>query len=252
MTQAAGRMAARRATSAAFEPRPMPFSRRSFNAMLARPHTGTNQSLRTDAGGRFSFSSLPAGTYSVTATRPAQLGVTYDSEGAYDATASVLLPPGGHGQAVVGLVGSAQLTGSILTAEGQPANGAITVRWFGPDDRVLTADDLLLHLPVTNGQVEQAGLPEGTYRIESVNGTATSVPVQLSAGHTTHVTVQQPKGSTTETSPPVASTNTEPASSLPYTGWAVAPPLVAAGICLAGGAGLAVAGRRRRRTPAEI
>jgi hypothetical protein len=208
--------------------------------------------VRTDGGGRFSFTGLAAGTYEVSAAPPSELGVTYDSQGAYDATASVLLPAGGHGEAVVGLVGSAHLTATVLTPDGQPASGTIVVRWYGPDDTVLTADDVLLHLAVEHGQIEQAGLPEGSYRIESINGATTAVPVQLSSGHTTTITVRQPAHGATTTSQPGASTSNPAGTSLAYTGWAAGTPLAAAAICLAGGGGLAVAGRRRRRAPADV
>lgn len=208
------------------------FATRNFAAA-----TPVSRSMETDAAGHFSFPDLPVGMFRLQAYRPTSLNVSYDSDGAPDAQASVDLPTGGLGKAVVGLVGRAHLVGTVHDAGGTPVTGSVVVRWLGPDGTAQTADDVLFVVTATDGRIDQSGLPAGEYRIEAVAGVATSVPFVLT---TTGTTVVQVNPALAEQA--IAA----PAGSLAQTGSSPGPALAAALLLLLGGTGLVLAGRRRR------
>ncbi|MGN6332018.1 MAG: SdrD B-like domain-containing protein [Motilibacteraceae bacterium] len=131
------------------------------------------RTTRTGADGAFAFTGIPAGDYQVLAQRPAELSVTWDSQGVPDARALVALAPAGEGYAAVGLVGDAGLEVPVQDDAG-PVTGPVELQWAGPDGRFGSADDVLLSGRSVAGHLSLAGLPAGAWRVRRVGGSFAS------------------------------------------------------------------------------
>jgi len=145
--------------------------------------------VQTAADGAFEFTALTAGAYAVRVRYPAALAVTWDSEGAFDATAQVLVPELGEAQAEVGLAGDAAADLDVRTPDGTPVDGTVLVWWAGPDGRFGTPDDVRVPATAVGGRVRVDGLPAGSYRVIGPDGSQVSSALALVAAVTTTTTV---------------------------------------------------------------
>jgi len=104
----------------------------------------------------------------------------------------------------VGLVGQSAITAQVTDAQGHPVTATALVRWAGGDGVFDTADDVLLELPVVDGELAASGLPEGTYRVEQVGSTVLDEPTELTAGTARPVVIEVsgPTEPATPTPPP--------------------------------------------------
>lgn len=149
-------------------------------ARAAAPGTLAAQ-VRTDSTGAFTFAGLDAGTYSVLVHYPTALAVTWDSEGAADAAAMVVVPEAGEAEALVGLAGDAQADLTVQDPDGGPVDGPVVLWWAGPDGVFGTDDDVRVPSTATAGRLRMSGLPAGGYRVLSADGAQVSGTVTLSA-----------------------------------------------------------------------
>ncbi|MBD3781128.1 MAG: hypothetical protein IE923_17940 [Micrococcales bacterium] len=189
--------------------------------------------VTTSASGEFAFSSVAPGSYSVRVLYPESLAVTWDSEGAADASALVLVPERGEAQAQVGLAGDARADLRVTTPAGTPVDGTVLLWWAGPDGVFGTDDDLQVPVTAVGGRVLADGLPPGEYRVLSQDGAVVSGTVALSAaGGAAAVTL----GAAPAAGP-----------SLAETGAVLGTTLLAASYLVVGGLVLTVVARRRGR-----
>ncbi|WP_296648696.1 SdrD B-like domain-containing protein [Rhodoluna sp.] len=129
--------------------------------------------ITTDETGAFLFTSVVEGEWLVSATPPAELSVTYDSEGAAsDGQALVLVPAGSAGFGWVGLVGDGSIQAEVRDPLNQPADTEVVICWAGQDNIRDNSDDVCFTLTPTGGEVNQDGLPAGNYSLDSVDGEA--------------------------------------------------------------------------------
>jgi hypothetical protein len=140
--------------------------------------------ITTDSTGAFLFTSVAEGEWQITATPPASLEVTYDSEGAAsDGQALVLVPAGSHGFGWVGLVGDGSIEAVVLGPDDEPAADEVVVCWAGVDNILDNDDDICFNLtPTGGGTIEQDGLPSGDYQVESVDGSGSAGEFTLQSG----------------------------------------------------------------------
>jgi LPXTG-motif cell wall-anchored protein len=199
--------------------------------------------LRTDENGRYDFSSLPYGRYTLTYTLPGDVLTTYEPEGSEGRTIIIVINKP-KSEANVGGVGQSTLKALVREQDGTLyPNTPFWMRWWGSDRQFNTPDDVII-LTTTNSEsmVEFIGnLPSGRYRVEVPGG-----------GFLAKVT-------TTLDLLPIASlTDSEFVfrklsfdytllAMLPDTGAGIAGLLMSASVLLLGGGALVASDRRRRR-----
>jgi uncharacterized protein (DUF2141 family) len=141
---------------------------------------GPNRSTVTDDSGRFSFTDLPAGSFTVTASKAAYVTTAYGTAGSGGAGTAVTLTAGQHVTTItIVLPRGAVITGTVKDQNGEAAPG-ISVSAF----RSTANDRSGTLVPVTSAVITDDqgvyrifGLAAGTYIIgatprESVTGGA--------------------------------------------------------------------------------
>ena len=200
---------------------------------------------RTGADGRYAFTGLEFGGYTVVATVPSdQIERTFDTDGRdtdghFDWAVSVTVAEGAPGIADFAGRGGGTVTGHIVQANGVPAATTIQLgcTWAGPDDAFGTADDGTF-TTVTNadGSFTLEGVPYGQFDCATAASSG-QVPTSL------RVVV-----STTQPTTLVLPLNAAVAGNrLPTTGADSSQLLTPAVALLTVGAGLLTVGRRNRR-----
>jgi hypothetical protein len=199
--------------------------------------------LRTDQNGRYDFTKLPYGRYTLTYTLPGDVLTTYEPEGSEGRTIMIVIDKP-KSEANVGGVGQSTLKARVREQDGTlyPAT-RFWMRWWGSDRQFNTPDDVII-LTTTDSEsmVEFIGnLPSGRYRVEVPGG-----------GQFSKVT-------TTLDLLPIASlTDSEFVfrklsfdytllAMLPDTGAGIAGLLTSASVLLFGGGAMVASDRRRRR-----
>ena len=148
----------------------------------------------TDANGKYLFTNVPLGAYTVTVVPPANLTPTFDSNGVGTPnTSAVTLTTGApvnlnqdfsyKGAGSIGdLVWLDRNNSGTPTADaGEPgiAGVPVTITWAGADGSMGTADDIVIHrVTDANGGYLVQNLPLGSYSV-SVDTTASTFPAGL-------------------------------------------------------------------------
>jgi hypothetical protein len=216
----------------------------------------------TDAIGHYSFSSVPAGRWTVHATLDAAgLERTSDTDGLKDWSVAVSVVPGQTASASFAGLGKGTLGGTVFTSTtGSPvADAQVVCRWAGFDDQLGTSDDVEMTVTAaSDGTFSLLQVPYGTY---SCGGTdpatgARSVIARALVRSPAAVVASLPI--TPEAAPPAVSpaevpgtpAPRTPATQLPFTG-ADTRGLLAWGLGLLVAGLLTLVGGRRRRAGSE-
>ena len=200
---------------------------------------------RTGADGRYAFTGLELGSYTVVATVPSDgIERTFDTDGRdtdgrFDWTVSVTVVEGVPGIADFAGRGGGTMTGHLVQANGVPA--ATTTRlgctWAGSDGMFATADDSTF-TTVTNadGSFTLDGVPYGQFECAAAASSG-QVPtsIRLAVSTTQPTTLELPL------------TGAVAGNRLPTTGVDSSQLITPAFALLTVGAGLLTVGRRNRR-----
>jgi protocatechuate 3,4-dioxygenase beta subunit len=126
----------------------------------------------TDDAGRFAFSALPAGRFTITATKAGYPPMSYGARRPYRTGSGVLLADGQQaGDLVLTLARGAVLAGTMFDDRGQPMPGVPVMAW---EVRTALSGDRTLSFPQTGaeavttddrGSYRIYGLPPGEYTV---------------------------------------------------------------------------------------
>jgi hypothetical protein len=123
--------------------------------------------------GTFEFGGLPAGSYSVTADKEAYVAMNYGASRPARPGRAVVLKPGDRQSIRIGLPRGAVITGTIVDADGQPAQGvqvsALTRRLLTPmgDRRLVPGGPFASAVTDDRGLYRIYGLPAGEYLVSA-------------------------------------------------------------------------------------
>jgi hypothetical protein len=165
---------------------PLPLRRAFVTLNSTDPVVG--RTAVTDDQGRFAFVNLPAGRYSLSATKRGWPTLAYGAKLPGRQGRSIPLAPGERATASFRLPRPAVITGTILDENGLPPNGVLlrVMRYAftpGSGDKRMTNFGASYSGPDDRGQYRVWGLPPGEYYIS-----VTSQTPFLSAGSDLHLT----------------------------------------------------------------
>ncbi|MFM5952344.1 MAG: InlB B-repeat-containing protein [Micrococcales bacterium] len=129
-------------------------------------------SFTTNENGGYSISSLPIGSWKVTATLPSILNATSDSDGNADAQVIATLNPGTDANTWVGVEGHSNINASVFDKDGHSITTDIVLEWEGLDGELLNADDVDFRFDPNAGKIIINNLPSGNYRIVRLGATS--------------------------------------------------------------------------------
>jgi hypothetical protein len=210
---------------------------------LVEVATPVTYEITTDENGRYDFTKLPYGKYTLTYQLPGDVTTTYEPE---DAEGGILFIKINKPEftANVGGVGQSTLHARVREEDGTlyPST-PFWMRWWGSDRQFNTRDDVII-LTTTDAEsmVEFiSNLPSGRYRVEVPGGgylakiTTTLDLLPMSNLTGSEFIFRKP------------STAKRMLAMLPDTGAGIAGLLMSATVLLFGGGALVASDRRRRR-----
>jgi hypothetical protein len=117
--------------------------------------------------GAFTFSSLVAGSYTVTATLPSGLGLTksWDTQGAVDWVVTVTVVAGQTARADFAATGKIDVVGKLAQT---PTGTDVNIDWSGLDKELDTTDDVTFTAKVQSDKTfSVSNVPTGKYRVRA-------------------------------------------------------------------------------------
>jgi uncharacterized protein (DUF2141 family) len=129
----------------------------------------TARSVLTDDAGRFTFTRLPAGTYSVTARKAAYLAAPYGAKRPGRTGMSIALAAGQRTPITISMFRGAAITGMLRDAAGLPVGG-VDVRVMDARTLLTTNDPSTAEMGSTDdrGVFRIYGLPPGDYFVAAL------------------------------------------------------------------------------------
>ncbi len=121
----------------------------------------------SSSAGAYTFSSLAAGSYTVTATLPSGLGLTksWDTQGTVDWVVTVTVVAGQTARADFAATGKIDVVGKLTNT---PRGTDINIDWSGLDKELDTTDDVTFTTKVQNDQTfTVSNVPTGKYRVRA-------------------------------------------------------------------------------------
>src|SRR5262245_10574957 len=101
-------------------------------AMISVQATGTSPVTSTDDSGRFVIARLPAGRYSISASKAGFVRTTYGAKRPGGSGVPVILADGGRANITVRLARGAAISGTVRSATGDPiANASVNLGTYG-------------------------------------------------------------------------------------------------------------------------
>jgi hypothetical protein len=135
---------------------------------IALALSGTSTASGTSSStGAFTFSSLAAGTYTVTATLPSGLGLTksWDSHGNVDWVVLVTVVAGQTARADFAATGKIDVVGKLAQV---PTGTDVNIDWSGLDKELDTTDDVTYTTKVQSDKTfTVSNVPTGKYRVRA-------------------------------------------------------------------------------------
>ena len=152
------------------------------------PDPFVGRTIITDDAGRFSATNLPAGRYSISATKRGWVNTTYGAKAPGRAGRSIALADGERATASMRMSRGAVITGTVLDPSGLPPTG-LTIRVMRYSYAFNTGERRLAPLPSSNtwgpddrGMYRVWGLAPGEYYV------AASAPQPFDPGRELHLT----------------------------------------------------------------
>jgi LPXTG-motif cell wall-anchored protein len=213
-----------------------------------RPRSVSSQSLRgvrasaltvkTTSTGSFDFSNLAPGVYEIISALPGDYGIeqSWDSSGNADWTVTVTVLANKTSRGDFAAIGTVAASGCVA---GSTANSTLGANWAGFDGVLGTSDDALFGTDLgADCEFDLTGLPTGSYKVEAKNSSGkvfASSALRLSN-----------KGSVFKSG--AISMTIRIVRVLPATGaQSMKDWLAVAMVLMAGGSGVSMTNRRRRR-----
>lgn len=144
---------------------------RRVRVFLNNPEEEIARTTISDDGGRFMFTGLPAGRYSLGGAKDAYVTSNYGAVRPGGPGAPVVLTDGARSEVTLTLVRGAVITGTLLDPNGQPIPGvgmrALRYGYTANGERRLTALTTTMagHITDDRGMYRIYGLPPGEYTI---------------------------------------------------------------------------------------